>query len=227
MIPGELIPSTVVGLLVLGVAVIPGLVYTLMFERQVSGFGVTFADRTLRFVAVSVIFHLVAAWLEYWLYQTTLAEGGPIRAGDFALLWLGAILLVVLPAIAGTIIGGLYRTRTTRSGWGLIRARLSEERERQLLRAVLGPGPAPRAWDDFLLGAADHLHASPHNRRKPLGWSVREPLCVRLTHRAEQCATHRPLAPGSVLRVAGRWSLAGSAAARRTPSAACPRTARQ
>jgi len=144
-----MIPSTVVGLLVVVVAVLPGLVYTITFERQASGYGVTLADRTLRFLAVSVIFHVLAGWPEYWVYRVTLADRGPILSGEFALLWFGVVLLLVIPALAGTVIGGLYKTRRSRTGWGKIRRRLSADREHRLLRLVLGPDPAPRAWDDF------------------------------------------------------------------------------
>ena len=62
-------PSTVVGLLVLVVAVLPGLAYTLMFERQAGSYGVALADRTLRFAAASAVFHLLLGWPEYGLYR--------------------------------------------------------------------------------------------------------------------------------------------------------------
>ena len=82
----RVLPNTIVGLLVLVVAVLPGLIYTLAFERQAGDYGATFADRTMRFVAVSVVFHLVAGWPEYWVYRVTLAERGPLSSGEFALL---------------------------------------------------------------------------------------------------------------------------------------------
>jgi hypothetical protein len=150
-----MLPDTVIGVLVLVVAVLPGLVYTITFERQASGFGVTLADRTLRFVAVSVIFHVLAGWLEYWVYRVTLADRGPILSGEFALLWLGVVLLVAIPALVGTVIGGLYKTRRSRTGWSLIRRRLPANREQRLLRLILGPVPAPRAWDDFFSSRPD------------------------------------------------------------------------
>jgi hypothetical protein len=144
-----MLPDTVFGVLVLVVAVLPGLVYTITFERQASGFGVTLADRTLRFVAVSVVFHVLFGWLEYWVYRVTLADREKILTGEFALLWFGVVLLLTIPALAGTVIGGLYKTRRSRTGWSLIRSRLSADREQRLLHLVLGQGPAPRAWDDF------------------------------------------------------------------------------
>jgi len=124
--------------MVIVVAVLPGLIYTLAFERQAGGFGVTLADRTLRFIAVSVVFHIVAAWPEYWLYRVSLAGRGDVRAGQFALLWTALILAVAVPAWAGTRIGSLYRGRSTLTGW-----------RAKLLRLLLGPSIAPRAWDNY------------------------------------------------------------------------------
>ena len=93
-----MIPETALGLLLLVVAVLPGLTYTLAFERRAGAYGVTLADRTLRFTAVSAVFHVLAGWPEYWVWRTTLAAGGPIDAGRFAILWAAAVLLLVLPA---------------------------------------------------------------------------------------------------------------------------------
>jgi hypothetical protein len=102
------LPDTVLGLLLLVVAVIPGLTYTLASERQAGAYGVTLADRTLRFIAVSVVFHLIAAWPEYWVWRMTLARGGELDAGDFAILWGAAVLLLILPAVTGTLVGHVY-----------------------------------------------------------------------------------------------------------------------
>lgn len=142
-----MIPDTVVGVLVLVVVVLPGLSYTLAFERQAGDYGATLADRTLRFIAVSAIFHILAAWPEYWLYRTVLADGRRILAGQFALLWLAVIVALALPVAAGTYLGTLYGTRTGRTGW-----------QQTLLRATLGPTVAPRAWDDlFSAGLSMYL----------------------------------------------------------------------
>jgi uncharacterized protein DUF6338 len=134
----NVVPSTVVGVLVIVVAVLPGLVYTLAFERQAGGFGVTLADRTFRFIAVSVIFHIFAAWPEYWLYRTSLAGREEVLAGQFGLLWVALILGVCVPGLLGGRIGALYRRRSELAGWRL-----------WLLRLVLGPSVAPRAWDNY------------------------------------------------------------------------------
>jgi hypothetical protein len=132
------IPETAIGLLLIVVAVLPGLTYTLAFERQAGAYGVTLADRTLRFIAVSAVFHLVAAWPEYWLWRMTLGRDGPIDAGEFAILWCAGVLLLVLPAVTGTLVGQVYVHRDVRPRW-----------QQGLLRWTIGPELAPRAWDDF------------------------------------------------------------------------------
>ena len=144
-----MVPSTAVGLVLLVVAVLPGLTYVLSFERQVGSYGVTLADRVLRFIVVSVVFHLVLGWPEYAIYRWALAEHKQIAAGQFAALWIGMILIVVVPAVAGALVGGLYKTRHTREGFNWLRDRLSKDRERALLGWLLGREPAPRAWDDY------------------------------------------------------------------------------
>jgi hypothetical protein len=132
------LPETALGLLLLVVAVLPGLTYTLAFERQAGAYGVTLADRTLRFIAVSAVFHLVAAWPEYWLWRVTIGRGGRIDAGEFAILWAAGILLLILPALTGTLVGQVYVHREDRPRW-----------QQGLLRWTIGPELAPRAWDDF------------------------------------------------------------------------------
>jgi hypothetical protein len=132
------LPETALGLLLLVVAVLPGLTYTLAFERQAGAYGVTLADRTLRFIAVSAVFHLIAGWPEYWVWRVTIGSGGPLDAREFAILWGAAVLLLVLPAIAGTVVGQAYVHRDDRPLW-----------QRTLLRWAIGPELAPRAWDDF------------------------------------------------------------------------------
>jgi Family of unknown function (DUF6338) len=131
------VPDTALGLLLLVVAVLPGLTYTLAFERQAGAYGVTLADRTLRFIAVSAVFHLVAAWPEYWVWRRTL-DGGRLGTGDFAILWGAAVLLLVLPAVTGTVVGQVYVHRDDTPPW-----------LQGLLRWTIGPELAPRAWDDF------------------------------------------------------------------------------
>ena len=141
-------PTTVVALAILIVAVLPGSMYTWAFERQASAFGVTFADRTLRFLAVSMLFHLALGWPEYLLYRVAFVSN-KLDAGQFAAAWAGALVLIAVPATIGTVLGGLYASRNTRIGWDRLRKRLSAEQERLVLRTALGRDPAPRAWDDL------------------------------------------------------------------------------
>lgn len=133
-----MVPDTAVGLLLLVVAVLPGLVYTLAFERQAGAYGVALADRTLRFIAVSALFHVLAAWPEYWVWRLTLGPGDRLLAADFAILWVSAVLLLLLPALTGTLVGQAYVHRDDRPRW-----------QQGLLRWTIGPELAPRAWDDF------------------------------------------------------------------------------
>jgi Family of unknown function (DUF6338) len=141
-------PASFIALAIVIVAVVPGSMYTWAYEREASAFGVTLADRTLRFIAISLLFHLALGWPEYALYRLALA-GPRFGAGQFAATWAAVLLVVALPGVLGTVLGGLYATRNSREGWVLIRKRLSPDRERRLLRLVLGRTPAPRAWDDL------------------------------------------------------------------------------
>jgi hypothetical protein len=148
-----MVPTTTTALVILAVAVLPGSVYTWAFERQAAAFGVTLADRVLRFVAVSLVFDLLYAWPAYGLYRLVFAGHG-LRAAQFAVLWAGTVVGVTLPALAGSTVGGLYATRSTRNGWLWVRRRLPPEREATLLTRALGRDPAPRAWDRLFLERA-------------------------------------------------------------------------
>jgi hypothetical protein len=121
----------------------------LSFERQAGSYGVTLADRVLRLIVGSAVFHLLLGWPEYLLYRFALDGHKEISGRQFAALWMGLILLTVVPGAAGTVVGSLYQSRNTRAGLNWIRRWLSEENERRLLRWLLGREPAPRAWDDY------------------------------------------------------------------------------
>jgi hypothetical protein len=142
-------PATLVALCVVVLVVLPGSMYTWAYERQASSYGVTFADRTLRFIAVSVIFHLVFGWIEYGVYRLLTTDATPLTTGQFAMAWAGLVVLVAAPAFGGSVLGGLYASRTERNGWWLLRRLLTPERETRLLSAALGRAPAPRAWDNL------------------------------------------------------------------------------
>jgi hypothetical protein len=52
--------------------------------------------------------HLLFAWPEYLVFRIAIEGRSRILSGQFALLWLVLLLLPVVPAVAGTILGGLY-----------------------------------------------------------------------------------------------------------------------
>lgn len=143
-----MIPTSVIALAIVVVVVLPGSMYTWAFERQVSAYGVNLADRALRFVALSVLFHVVLGWGEYWLFRAAFS-GQRFDGGQFAAAWGAVLILVVVPGVMGTTIGGLYATRGDRQGWGRVRKWVPSAREDWLLQFLLGRTPAPRAWDNL------------------------------------------------------------------------------
>lgn len=143
-----MIPTNWTALLLLAVAVLPGAMFTFAFERQAGAFGVSLADRVLRFVAVSGLLAVLYAWPAYGFHRFVF-DAKPFRTAQFAVAWCAAVVGLALPAAAGTALGGLYATRGTRTGWQRIRKGLTPERETRLLQAALGRDPAPRAWDHY------------------------------------------------------------------------------
>lgn len=140
--------DSAIGLIILLVAVLPGAAYTWGFERQAGSFRVSLADRTLRFVGASVLFHLALAPLNWLLYRLLVPFGRAVDGGDFLLLWAAVGVLTFLPYAVGNAVGGLYRSRHARdTSWRWARRFLTRQREERLLRALLGHDPAPRAWD--------------------------------------------------------------------------------
>lgn len=143
-----MVPGTWPALLVLVVAVLPGAMFTYGFERQAGAFGATLADRVLRFVAVSVVFDLVYAWPAYLLYRAGWTPP-PWDAPRAAVAWAVLVVALAAPARIGSTLGSLYVSRRTRVGHSLVRRMVTPAHEAALLRVILGPDPAPRAWDHF------------------------------------------------------------------------------
>lgn len=142
-VPGSLLS---VGFLLL--AVLPGAAFTWALERQVGSYGVSFADRTLRFVGVSLVFHLVGLPLEYLVASVLLPLDTTFGWPELLVVWPSLLLLFAVPYAAGSVLGGLYRSRGAREeSWQLIRTKLSRSAEERLLRLALGHDPTPRAWD--------------------------------------------------------------------------------
>lgn len=140
-----LLPSSAVGLLILVASLLPGASYTWAFERQAGSYGVSFADRTFRFIAVSLFFHLFLGWPEYWLYRIAFASSYRFEAGQFAAAWIGAFLITALPAISGTIVGRIYVIQRKY----IAPKRLGAILDSKLVRLFLGSERAPRAWDNI------------------------------------------------------------------------------
>lgn len=133
-------PNTFSALAVLVVALLPGALYVWAFEREAGPWGIGFADRVLRFIGGSAIFHALLAPFSYWVYSTFVAserltDGRPLPW----LLWVAGLAYVFIPLIAGFLVG-----RGTASG-------------KPWARIMAGPHPEPRAFD--------HLFA-----RNPTGW---------------------------------------------------------
>lgn len=115
---------------VLLLAFLPGALYVWAFEREAGSWGLGVADRLLRFVGVSAVFHTLVAPLTYIAYRDyvltgDLAHGKPIPLW----LWLVPVVYVAVPIVAGSLIGA-----ATAAG-------------QRWTRFVAGRSPAPRAWD--------------------------------------------------------------------------------
>lgn len=124
--------DTFQGVFVILVALLPGALSTWGFEREIgSSWSVGLADRFLRFVAWSVVLHVVAAPATFWLWRYYLHEGRLARAEVSWWLWLLAIAYVVVPLAGGLLLG-----RGTQAGWGWA-------------RWLAGRHPAPTAWEHF------------------------------------------------------------------------------
>jgi hypothetical protein len=121
----EFVPP--LGVLVL--ALLPGALYTWGLEQETGGWGLGASDRLLRFVGSAAIFHAFAAPLTWWLYASFVETG---RLGDADLpAWATVLPLfyVVVPSVAGRVVGAAVRRR---AAWS---------------RILVGDAPAPRAWD--------------------------------------------------------------------------------
>ena len=127
--------STFQALGVLLLAFLPGALYVWAFEREAGGWGLGVADRFLRFVGFSAVFHALAAPLTYIAYRDFVLTGRLAHGKALPLwLWIVPVLYVVVPALAGSLIGN-----KTSAG-------------KRWTRYVAGRSAAPRAWD--------HLFAS-------------------------------------------------------------------
>jgi hypothetical protein len=146
-------PNTFEALAILIVAFLPGAAYVWAFERQAGPYGVTLADRMMRFLAASIVVHLAFGWVEYLAWRVALQHDG-LDVAQFALVWGATIVVIGVPTAVGWALGSLYATRNART---TRHARLRKTfglagdagagRESSILQIALGRAPAPRAWD--------------------------------------------------------------------------------
>jgi len=122
--------STFQALAVALLALLPGASYTFAYERVVGGFGVSLADRLVRFLAASALFAALFAWAGLLLYRSFINTGRLAR-GDVNPLLFELLILsyVVLPTVAGSLVGH------------------GQKREWPWVKVLTGDAPEPRAWD--------------------------------------------------------------------------------
>lgn len=105
-------PDTLDSLLVLVVAVVPGILFKTGYESLLGPWGTRAADRLLRVVATSAVLHAIASPLTYWLWHTYLRKW-PVAPTDFP-LWFMVVpfTYVAIPYVLGRVASWL-----TRRGW--------------------------------------------------------------------------------------------------------------
>ncbi len=130
-------PETFQALGVFILALLPGALYVWSFERLAGAWGTRFADRLVRFVGVSAVFHALIAPVTYRLWIEFVISGRLAREDVPLWLWPAALLYIAVPILAGTLIGF-----GTRRGW-------------RWTKIFTGPEPAPRAWDHLFARRPD------------------------------------------------------------------------
>jgi hypothetical protein len=160
-------PDTFQALAVTLLAVLPGAVYIWAAERQMGSWGTKASDRVLRFDGASAVFlaayavPLRWAWTSYLhvpyvtaggktRYKNPLLEGGDVPA----LWWVLPILFVLIPFVAGTIVGVITARR---------------RQFPRLAKWLSGPSPAPTAWDD-LFSQRPHGFVRVRLKGEPPSW---------------------------------------------------------
>lgn len=99
-------PTTVEGIALLAIAVLPGALLVWSFERLAGRWGIGLGDRVLRFVGISVVFQVAVAPGTYLIWHEFLRSGAP---GDGEKLpeWLWGVAwgYVVIPIAIGSFLG--------------------------------------------------------------------------------------------------------------------------
>jgi Family of unknown function (DUF6338) len=124
------VPDTFQALGVLLIALLPGALYIWGFEREAGRWGISAADRVLRFVGASAMLHAAAFPLTWAVWKSQLRSGQLSSAkSDWVLLWVASVIYVAAPVLFGSIAG------------------VGTRREWRWVRFVAGRHPAPRGWD--------------------------------------------------------------------------------
>jgi Family of unknown function (DUF6338) len=114
-------------------ALLPGASYTFAYERIVGGFGQSFSDRLVRFLAASAVMAAVFSAPGLVLYRSFVANGrlthDGLTWGNLVEFEVAALVYVLLPTIAGSFVGR------------------SVKKNRRWARALVGDAIEPRAWD--------------------------------------------------------------------------------
>ncbi|NGY65945.1 hypothetical protein G7043_44370 [Lentzea sp. NEAU-D13] len=124
--------TTLQGLVVALLALLPGASYTFAFERVAGSYGITFSDRLVRFLVSSALLHAALSGPEFLLYRNFVV-GKRLVEGTVSwwVLELLALAYVIVPTVAGTVLG-----------WG-------HKHHKRWAVLIVGESPEPRAWDYF------------------------------------------------------------------------------
>jgi len=129
--------ATFQGLLVAVLALLPGAAYTFALERVTTGYGISFSDRLVRFLAASAVMHALLAVGEYWVYRYLVVERRLVNGtANLWLLEVLALAYVLGPIVVGSVVGWGHKKHKK---WGTL---------------LVGAAVEPRAWD-YLWRRAD------------------------------------------------------------------------
>lgn len=99
-------------------ALLPGASYTFAYERIVGKFGATLADRLVRFLAASAAFMAILSGPGLLIYRHVIVPGrlahGDVNWLEFEVC---AVAYVLIPTVAGTIVGHGYRNNWKALRW--------------------------------------------------------------------------------------------------------------
>ncbi|WP_200170840.1 DUF6338 family protein [Tomitella cavernea] len=130
-------PTTINALVILVVSVLPGILFTLGYEREYTRIAsIGFHERAAIFVGMSALFGVVSLPAIYQGYRVYV-HTGEVRNGAPLPWWLWFVVIgyVFVPLAAGFGMG------------------VAASRQSRLARPLTGPHPHPRAWDALFQGA--------------------------------------------------------------------------